>query len=102
MLADAVSDVLEKRPKYVYDRHVMREKRTKDEIGIHAVRGGTIVGEHEILFAGRDEVLTLSHTAMSKEVFATGKDQCGSVFVRPSKWTLQYGRSGFRDGWAVK
>ena len=50
----------------------MREKRTKDEIGIHAVRGGTIVGEHEILFAGRDEVLTLSHTAMSKEVFATG------------------------------
>ena len=72
MLADAVSDVLEKRPKYVYDRHVMREKRTKDEIGIHAVRGGTIVGEHEILFAGRDEVLTLSHTAMSKEVFATG------------------------------
>ena len=72
MLADAISDVLKKRPQYVYDRHAVREKRTKNEIGIHAVRGGTIVGEHEVLFAGHDEVLTLSHSAMSKEVFATG------------------------------
>ena len=72
MLADAVSSVLKEEPQYVYDRHAVRKKRSKNEIGIHAVRGGTIVGEHEILFAGHDEMLTLSHTAMSKEIFATG------------------------------
>ena len=58
--------------KYEYDRHSKREKRSKNEIGIHAIRGGTIVGEHEILFAGRDENITLSHSARSKEVFAVG------------------------------
>lgn len=72
MLADQISSVLEEKPQYVYDRHSQRKKRTKNEIGMHAVRGGTIVGEHDILFAGRDEVLTISHTAYSKEIFATG------------------------------
>ena len=72
MLADAISEELKNAPQYVYDRHSRRAARSKNEIGIHAVRGGTIVGEHEILFAGRDEMLTLSHTAMSIEVFATG------------------------------
>lgn len=72
MLADAINDELEKPMKYEYDRHSKREKRTKSEIGIHAVRGGTIVGEHEIIFAGRDENITLSHSARSKEVFAVG------------------------------
>ena len=72
MLADAISGVLPEEPQYVYDRHAVRRKRGKNEIGLHAVRGGTIVGEHEVIFAGRDEVLTLSHSAMSKEVFATG------------------------------
>ena len=72
MLADAVSQVLPQAPQYVYDRHAVRKKRSKNEIGIHSVRGGTIVGEHEIIFAGRDEVITLSHSAASKEVFATG------------------------------
>jgi len=57
---------------YEYDRHSKREKRTSTEIGIHAVRGGTIVGEHEVIFAGRDEIITLSHSARSKEVFAVG------------------------------
>lgn len=57
---------------YEYDRHAKRQKRTKDEIGLHAVRGGTIVGEHEIIFAGRDEIITLSHSARSKELFAVG------------------------------
>ncbi|MFQ8599639.1 MAG: dihydrodipicolinate reductase C-terminal domain-containing protein [Oscillospiraceae bacterium] len=47
-------------------------KRDKNEIGIHTVRGGTIVGEHEVIFAGRDEILRVSHSAMSKEIFATG------------------------------
>lgn len=72
MLADAIAEEFEQPMKYEYDRHSKREKRTKDEIGIHAVRGGTIVGEHEIIFAGRDEVITLSHSARSKEIFAVG------------------------------
>lgn len=57
---------------YVFDRHSVRRKRDKREIGIHSVRGGTIVGEHDVIFAGKDEVITLSHSAASKEVFATG------------------------------
>lgn len=72
MLADAINEELENPMRYEYDRHSKREKRTKSEIGIHAIRGGTIVGEHEILFAGRDENITLSHSARSKEVFAVG------------------------------
>ncbi|MCR5207902.1 MAG: 4-hydroxy-tetrahydrodipicolinate reductase, partial [Eubacterium sp.] len=72
MLADAISGEFDKPKKYEYDRHSKREKRSKDEIGIHSVRGGTIVGEHEIIFAGRDEVITLSHSARSKEIFAVG------------------------------
>ena len=72
MLADAISEELDKPIKYEYDRHSKREKRTQNEIGIHSIRGGTIVGEHSILFAGRDENITLSHSARSKEVFAVG------------------------------
>ena len=72
MLADEIASVLPEKPTYVYDRHDKRERRTKTEIGLHAVRGGTIVGEHEILFCGTDEVLRLSHSAGSKAVFASG------------------------------
>lgn len=72
MLADAVASALPYTAHYEYDRHSRRQKREKNEIGIHAVRGGTIVGEHEVIFAGRDEVLTISHSAASKEIFAVG------------------------------
>lgn len=72
MLADAISAQLPRKPDYVYNRPDKREKRTQNEIGIHALRGGTITGEHEIVFAGHDEVLTLSHSASSKEIFAAG------------------------------
>lgn len=72
MIADGISDTLEQEPMYVYDRHSYRKKRAKNEIGIHSVRGGTIVGEHEVIFAGHDEVVTLTHQAQSKEVFAAG------------------------------
>lgn len=72
MLADAICEEIDEPVKYEYDRHSKREKRTKNEIGIHSVRGGTIVGEHEIIFAGRDEIITLSHSARSKEIFAVG------------------------------
>jgi len=72
MLADAISEELAQKPQYVYDRHSQRKKRSKNEIGLHSVRGGTIVGSHEVIFAGRDEILTISHEANSKEIFATG------------------------------
>lgn len=72
MLADAINEELDNKYNYVYDRHSVRAKRTKTEIGMHAVRGGTIVGEHEIIFAGRDEVISLKHEAHSKQVFAVG------------------------------
>lgn len=72
MLANAVNEALDDRMMYTYDRHSKREKRAKNEIGIHSVRGGTIVGEHDVIFAGHDEVITLSHHAASKEVFAEG------------------------------
>ena len=72
MLADAVIEGSENEKELVYDRHSRRAKREKKEIGMHAIRGGTIVGEHQIIFAGRDEIVTLSHSARSKEIFATG------------------------------
>ena len=71
MLADAVSSVREG-TEYVYDRHDVRRERGENEIGIHSVRGGTIVGEHSVIFAGRDEVITLSHSAGSRDLFAAG------------------------------
>lgn len=72
MLANAVNSVFNDKMNYEYDRHSKRTKRTKNEIGIHSVRGGTIVGEHDVIFAGHDEVITISHSAQSKEVFAVG------------------------------
>lgn len=72
MLANAINEEFDDRLNYEYDRHSKRAKRTKNEIGIHSVRGGTIVGEHDVIFAGHDEVITLSHSAGSKEVFAVG------------------------------
>ncbi len=72
LLADAMKPVLEGQYEYVYDRSGRRMKRPKTEIGISAVRGGTIVGEHEVIFAGLDEVIEIKHTAYSKAVFAKG------------------------------
>lgn len=72
MIADGINEVFQNTKAYQYDRHSQRKKRQIGEIGIHAIRGGTIVGEHEVIFAGHDEVLTLSHQAMSKEIFAVG------------------------------
>ena len=72
MLANAVKEEMEPPVQFVYDRHTQREKRSKQEIGIHSVRGGTIVGEHDVIFAGHDEVITLSHSAQSREVSAVG------------------------------
>ena len=71
-IADAIDETLSYPAEYVYDRHAVRRKRKPTEIGIHAVRGGTIVGDHEVIFAGTDEVIELKHSAHSKEVFAVG------------------------------
>jgi 4-hydroxy-tetrahydrodipicolinate reductase len=72
MLEKAAEAGVDYTPSVVYDRHTERKKREKTEIGMHSVRGGTIVGEHEVIFAGHDEVVTLSHSAQSREVFARG------------------------------
>lgn len=71
-IADAIADTMTDDAKYVYERQSVRKQREKSEIGIHAIRGGTIVGDHDIIFAGPDEVITLSHSAASREVFAQG------------------------------
>ncbi|MBQ7794189.1 MAG: 4-hydroxy-tetrahydrodipicolinate reductase [Clostridia bacterium] len=71
-IADGINEVLSAPSEYVYDRHSVRRKRRKTEIGLHAVRGGTIVGKHNVLFAGNDEIIELKHEASSKEVFAVG------------------------------
>ncbi|MDR0884037.1 MAG: 4-hydroxy-tetrahydrodipicolinate reductase [Oscillospiraceae bacterium] len=83
MLADAIHSVLPQ-THYVYDRSQKREKRDGHEIGISAIRGGTIVGEHTVIFAGHSEVLRLSHSAQSKELFAAGALRA-AVFLHRQK-----------------
>ncbi|MEG2814733.1 MAG: 4-hydroxy-tetrahydrodipicolinate reductase, partial [Oscillospiraceae bacterium] len=72
MLADAAASALPHDSEYIYDRHSVRQQRSQKEIGISSIRGGTIVGEHEVIFAGKDEVIEFKHTAYSREVFANG------------------------------
>lgn len=74
-LADSINEELGNSYEYVFDRSGRREKRPQKEIGISAVRGGTIVGDHDVIFAGADEVITFSHTAYSKAVFGKGAIQ---------------------------
>lgn len=84
MLANAINEANGNKYNYVYDRHSVREKRSDNEIGMHAVRGGSIVGDHDVIFAGHDEVITLSHSAYSKEVFAVGAVNA-AVFLATKK-----------------
>ena len=71
-LADSMNEAMEGAYDYVYDRSQERKKRDKQEMGISAVRGGSIVGEHEVIFAGQDEVIEFTHTAYSKAIFGKG------------------------------
>ncbi len=91
MLADAVNSVFSCEKEYEYDRHVKREKRKKSEIGMHSVRGGTIVGEHDVIFAGNDEVITLSHSAQSKALFASGAVKAAAFLAnqKPGMYDMQ-------------
>ena len=74
-LADSINEELDNQYEYVFDRSTRRQQRPKKEIGISSVRGGTIVGDHDVIFAGTDEVITFSHTAYSKAVFGKGAIQ---------------------------
>lgn len=80
-LADSVNEELNNEYEYVYDRSGRREKRPKKEIGLSAVRGGTIVGDHDVIFAGADEVITFSHTAYSKAIFGKGAVQAAKFLA---------------------
>jgi len=91
LLADAMNDTMKNKYQYVYDRSSVRQKRDKKELGIHAVRGGTIVGEHSVIFAGKDEVIEFKHSAMSKEIFAVGAIKAAKFIAgKPSgKYDMQ-------------
>ena len=80
-LADSINEEFNNEYEYVYDRSSRREKRPQKEIGISAVRGGTIVGDHDVIFAGPDEVITFSHPAYSKAVFGKGAVQAAKFLA---------------------
>jgi len=94
-LADAINEVLNNEYQYKYDRSADRVPRSKKEIGISAVRGGSIVGEHEIIFAGTDEVIEIKHTAYSKAIFAKGAVQAAKFL--PGKAAGMYKMSDLMD-----
>ena len=90
MLADAAREGSRADKQYVYDRHAVRRERDRAEIGIHSVRGGTIIGEHEVVFAGFNEIIFLSHSAQSREVFASGA-------LRAAEYISKVKTPGFYD-----
>lgn len=81
MIADAINEELDNSMEYKYGREGKKAKREEKEIGIHAVRGGTIPGEHAVIFAGLDEILEIKHTALSKNVFASGAVKAAKFIV---------------------
>lgn len=95
MIADGIKSVRQD-SEYVYDRTQVRRKRARNEIGIHAVRGGSIVGEHEVIFAGRNENVILRHSALSREVFADGALKAAS-FIK-GKGAGMYNMSDVLEG----
>lgn len=81
MIANGIKDVLPD-TEFIYGRHSRCDKRTTNEVGIHAIRGGTIVGEHTTIFAGHDEVVEIKHTAQSKDIFAKGSIKAAKFLVK--------------------
>ena len=93
MIADAAAQSCGHETQYVYERHSTRHPRDKKEIGISAVRGGTIVGEHEIIFAGHDEIMEIKHTALSREIFAQGAVEAAKFIAgveKPGLYDMSY------------
>ncbi|OON95150.1 MAG: 4-hydroxy-tetrahydrodipicolinate reductase [Candidatus Epulonipiscioides saccharophilum] len=80
-IAENIQKALDSKYKLVSDRTIERKPRDKEEIGIHSIRGGTIVGEHDVIFAGNEEIITISHKAMSREVFATGAIKAAKYLI---------------------
>ncbi|MDK2943015.1 MAG: 4-hydroxy-tetrahydrodipicolinate reductase [Acetobacterium sp.] len=81
LLADAINEGLETKKDYTFGRHGRDTKRTENELGIHAIRGGTIPGEHSVIFAGNDEIIEVNHMALSKKVFAEGAVKAAQYLV---------------------
>ena len=90
MLANAASSALSYDPEFVFERHSRNQPRSAHEIGISAVRGGTVVGEHEVIFAGLDEVIELKHTAASRDIFAVGA-------IKAAKFMASVDKPGLYD-----
>ena len=90
-LADSINEAMDERYHYKYDRSTERVRRDENEIGISAVRGGTIVGDHDVIFAGTDEVITFSHTAYSKAIFGKGALQAALFLAgkEPGMYDMQ-------------
>jgi 4-hydroxy-tetrahydrodipicolinate reductase len=91
VLAETANNALGGKLRVVTDRSDTRAKRGRDEIGVHALRGGTIVGEHSIVFAGQDEVIEFSHYTYSREIFAVGAVKA-ALFVKdkpPGIYSMQ-------------
>ncbi len=84
MIADAINEEANNKFQYIYNRQNVRKKREKNEIGIHSIRAGTIVGEHEVIFSGKDETISITHTATSKKVFAFGAIRAAE-FIKDKK-----------------
>lgn len=89
-LLETIQNSLHEKYDVVYGREGMA-KREKKEIGVHAVRGGTIVGEHTIIFAGEDEIIEISHKALSKKIFAVGALKCADFVIgkQPRLYTMK-------------
>ena len=93
MIAGAAAGACGHETEYVFERHSVRHPRDKKEIGISAVRGGTIVGEHEVIFAGHDEVIEIKHTAYSREIFAQGALEAAKFIAgveKPGLYDMSY------------
>lgn len=90
-LADSINEAMNQAYHYKYDRTLTREKRDKTEIGIQSIRGGSIVGEHDVIFAGTDEVITFNHTAYSKAIFAKGAVSAAKFLAgkKPGFYTMK-------------
>ena len=91
LLADAAAEVLPYNPQYIYERESKSKPRDKNEIGISAVRGGTIIGVHDVIFAGQDEVIELRHTAASRDVFAAGAIKAAKFIIgkKPGMYSMK-------------
>jgi 4-hydroxy-tetrahydrodipicolinate reductase len=92
MLIDSIRQSLDQRLDTVHGRHSKNQRRTKHEIGVHALRGGGIVGQHDVVFAGQGEVIEISHSALSRDVFGHGAIRAAEFVVscRPGFYTMKH------------